>query len=1111
MLFRARNLDRPRNKRVGGGKTGLATKRAVLAAGAFLALAGCGGADGPGAETVAGNDRGVGLMGQHDFAGAEEVFADVVRAAPDWLDVRVNLAIATLNRQREGDETLALEILAGVLEADPQHLRALYTSAILRFHGGDVATATALFRRVVEADPRDAYAAYFLGQCLLQGGDNEAAAPWFLKVVELDPNLVSAYYTGSLALRRLGRTEEALTLLREFERRRPSPAARTAEIKYLRMGPKAEAVAVSQEQTTPSERPDGPLFGAPTILAQDLIGADGWTITAVDVNADGRQDLVGTASRGVAVFIGQTGPAGAEYGFERIADHPLATSEGAGAVLWGDLDEDGLIDAVLCGPSGAAHWRRTTDGWRPEAALGDRPCAAGAMFDADNDGDLDVFTAGPEGNALYNNNRDGTFARLDDAGLQGGDGRQVLAADLDSDRDLDILVLNREPPHDVWRSGLAWRYDAPAGFDDLKATALQAVTVMDSDADGHREIYGATPTGEILRWRYDGLAWNREPVAAAIVAGDPPAPATHQLDVADFDGDGAVELLRAFGDELTVLDPRTGAILWRQTVPGLATARAAVHDAGRGASVVAIGADGLLMWSPGPGRHPFLAIAPTGRGENAQTRSNASGIGTEVRVRFGGRWSIHDALDPHSGPGQSLQPISVGLGGAAEADFIALQWSDGVSQTELALAAGQRHVIVETQRQIGSCPVLFVWDGSGFRFVSDVLGGAALGYLMAPGKYAPPRPAESYMLDSTLLAPRDGRYQVKLAEPMEENTYLDHAELAVYDLPAGWSMVLDERLAAGGAPATGRPIFYRRSASPVRVTTADGLDVTELATKADRSAPPPGPLDPRFIGLLAADQVLTLTFDERLDTEGAVLVAHGWIEYPYSQTSFAAAQAGVRYRPPTLEARGDDGVWRVVAAEFGYPAGMPRQMALPLPALPAGARALRLKSNMEIYWDALAVVWEAPPELEQPRVTASALVAARVARTGFAKRTTGRQRQPHYDYRDRAPFWDAKAPRGFYSALGDATDLLRDIDGGLAIIGSGEEIHLEFAAAPDPPPGYQRRFVLRFDGWAKDMDLYTRDGRTVEPLPVPQGVVAEVLARGARLNERHNVRFQDGM
>ena len=64
----------------------------------------------------------------------------------------------------------------------------------------------------------------------------------------------------------------------------------------------------------------------------------------------------------------------------------------------------------------------------------------------------------------------------------------------------------------------------------------------------------------------------------------------------------------------------------------------------------------------------------------------------------------------------------------------------------------------------------------------------------------------------------------------------------------------------------------------------------------------------------------------------------GWVEYPYAQTVFAAWQAGAPYPAPTLEARDGDGRWHVVAREFGYPAGMPRRMTLPLAAAARPAR-----------------------------------------------------------------------------------------------------------------------------------------------------------------------------
>ena len=1044
------------------------------------------------ADLVAANDRGVALMGRYEYAAAEVVFADVAKQAPAWLDARVNLAVATLNRQQDGDERLALDILAAVIEEDPQHLRALYTSAVLNLYLGDAEPATQLFRQVVAADPADAYAAYFLGQSLLQQGDYESAAEWLVKSAELDPYLRSAYWAGSQALRRVGNADEATKLLADYQRFETNPAARLAGFSYARMGPKAAALAVTPTPPAAASTPEGPLFAAPRTLAAE--GAN--IVTSADFDGDGWPDLFasGTAT---AVYAG-----GAE-GFAPVSDHPLAAL-GPTAPLWGDIDDDGLLDVVFCDADGIRYRRQSAEGWTAATAFADKPCTAAALFDADHDGDLDIFATSSAGNELVNNNRDGTFRLLaEERGLVGSAGRQVLIADLDGDRDLDIAVLNRVAPHDVWQNDRTWQYRPMAALDDFRATELAAATTADADADGRLEIYGLTPDGELLRWRDIGAGWTREPLAASGLG------VGIQLDAADFDGDGGIDILSVADGGFAIVDGRSGKTMFEQEVAGLNSAFAVPLNAADGPALIAASADGLWLWPPGTGRHRFLTIQPVGRSEADQMRSNASGIGTLVKIRAGGRWGVRRTLDTHSGAGQSLKPLSVGLGGHDKADFVALEWSDGVSQTELDLAAGERHVIAETQRQLASCPVFFVWDGSAFRFVSDVLGGAALGYLAAPGSYTQPRPVESYLLASSTLKPTDdGHYRIKLSEPMEENAYLDAARLTVFDLPPGWSMVLDERLATGGAPATGRPIFFRRSQLPGQVVDATGRDVTKLAIGHDQQAPPPGDVDKRFIGLLAEEQTLTLTFDKPLSGEGAVLVADGWIEYPYSQTVFAAWQAGRRYRPPTLEARSADGAWQPLAVEFGYPAGMPRTMALPLPALPPDTDALRLSSNMEIYWDRLRVVWEEP--LEGARTTILKPSSARVARSGFAKRSTGPQRLPHYDYQRRSPAWDAKVPTGFYTAFGDAQELVAENDGALAIIGSGEEIDLAFPAL-DAVPDHTRYFAIRFHGWAKDMDLYTLHGHTVAPLPSRDDLDEQQRAKRQRLHDHYNVRFEAGL
>ena len=129
-----------------------------------------------------------------------------------------------------------------------------------------------------------------------------------------------------------------------------------------------------------------------------------------------------------------------------------------------------------------------------------------------------------------------------------------------------------------------------------------------------------------------------------------------------------------------------------------------------GPSVITSSSTGVEKWPPGSGRFNFLSVVPSGRSEADQMRSNGSGIGTQARLRTSGRWTVDVVLDSHSGPGQSLMPLSFGLGGHSRADYIALSWSDGVTQTEIDLLSGKLHEIAETQRQLASCPVIFVWD-----------------------------------------------------------------------------------------------------------------------------------------------------------------------------------------------------------------------------------------------------------------------------------------------------------------------------------------------------------------------------------------------------------------
>jgi tetratricopeptide (TPR) repeat protein len=1072
-------------------------------------------------EDLVRHNRAVGLMGQYQYDAALAELAALVGNYPDNSDLRIDWSIATLNRQQQGDEAKALAELEDVLKKSANNLRAHYISGLLKLNAGELAQATPHFEQVVTADPGDAYASYYLALSLAQQGLYQAALARYERTIDLDPYLLSAYYGAFQTLRKLGNDERAREMLGQYEKMATNPRSRQAEYKYTRMGPKAEIRALNYGEPEIAAFPSGPLFQGPTALLENLQPDSSQqrpNLTTADINSDGYLDLLiagsnpGSATPN-SILLGK-----ADGGFVLAEDHFLTHIPGINAALWADIDNDGLVDLYLCRNGANQHWRQTEHGrWEDISheitANGNWNTRDGALFDADHDGDLDIFLINADGpNELLNNNLNGTFRALAaEQGLQGrGPGSQsVILADLDRDRDTDIVVINAQGGHEVYLNELLWNYRQAPGFDDFKSSPATAAVAQDRDADGIPELYTLSADGQVRMWQPDAQKVWQATVFKQDRDGRPAA--DPRMAMLDINGDGSTELLRSIDTGWSVSQIQNGQLTQISTADqtDLLNWIPVNHQVSAGPAIVGITQSGQLFhWPPGQGRHEFAGLQFSGMdAEEHSMRSNASGIGTYAAIRVTDRWTVIHAFRQSSGPGQSLQPYSVGLGGAARADFIMLEWSDGVYQTELNVAAGELHRISETQRQLASCPVLFAWDGQTYRFVSDILGVGGLGFAIGRGEYSVPRPRENFQLPEGLLKPRHGSFRFSFSEPMEETAYLDQARLSAYDLPPGWQLVLDERMAILGPQASGKPVFFRTERLPSRAVNDRQQDVTAYILEADHQAAPAGELDPRFIGLLKQEHSLILEFDEPLDKNVGepTLVIDGWIEYPYSQTMFAAWQAGVPYQAPSLDIPGKNGQWRTLLEQFGYPAGMPRRMSVPLGKLPDGVTRLRLRTNQEIYWDRIAIVYaETPPRMEHHNFP---LESAGLRANGFPLRTTGEQRLPHYDYDRSPPFWDTRHMAGFYTEFGDATDLVEARDDAVAIIGPGEEVNIAFRDdAGQVREGWTRIYVFESFGWAKDMDMYTLDGSTVGPLPTSgkDGVKRD------QLHGKYNTRYRSG-
>lgn len=1091
---------------------GLAVLLPALLLPALLLLPGCGREQPapaapfqPTAADVEAHNRALALMGRFEFEEAVPAFEAVLARAPGWDDARVNLAIALLNTQEEPALDRAQAELGRVLDRQPGHLRAATSSGLIHLYRGQAAQALPLLQRVADADPDDAYALSWVGSALKALDRHEEAVAWFTRAFTREPYLQSAYYEAFQSLLALDRAGEGDALLEAYQRLAGNPLARLAQFKYSRMGRKAMAVAGDAPRAADvPARPAGAFLGEPSALALGgaVLGEEAGTPVAADLDGDGFVDLFVPAARSTPQGSRGRVLRGTSAGFEPVPGHPLGRVEGVRTALLGDLDNDGRVDAYLLRSGSNVLLVQGKDGGfrdvteQAGAGGGGGTSVDGLLADLDHDGDLDIYLVKSDARGeLLSNNLDGTFRALGASTGVGGDGRAgvgVVAADLDLDRDLDLVLLHAQPPHELWWNDRLWSWTPEAAQGTAAAflaSPAQALLAADADSNGYVELY-ATWRGEVARWALGpGRAFTRS-VALAPDATATPAVA---LAVADLDADMRLDLLAFSADggvRACTLGAAGGAEAYAAPAGTWGPASLLVRDPARGPELAwNAGERGLLLRAPLPSRYQRLALALSGKTKDAdEMRSNASGLGTRATVVVGERACVHLVLRAHSGPGQGLQPLAAGLGPAGQADYVSLDWPDGLLQTEAGLASGRLHRLEEVQRQTSSCPVLFCWDGQRHRFVTDLLGVGGIGFWVAPGTYAPPVPRENVLLPEGLPVARDGRYVLKLGEPMEEACYLDHADLVAWDLPPGWQLVLDERLAIQGPAATGEARFFRTEVLPVRAVDGSGADVTDSVRGVDGRAAPVGERDHRFLGRTHGT-TLVLEFDRDLEALPGqpLLVADGWVEYPYASIMFAAWQAGAAYEAPTLEARGADGAWTVVQEQLGYPAGMPRRMSFPLAGLPRGTRALRLRTTQEVYWDRLAVAGAEP--CPQARRSVLPRRKALLDEVGFARRTTGPQRLPHYDWERRLPLWDCRHQAGTYTRFGDVEALVAATDDALVVFGPGEEVHLEWEASlPPPAAGWTRRHVLEATGWCKDSDLATRDGDTVGPLPVREGV-----------------------
>ncbi len=1138
----------------------------------LIGLTGCSPAEGEPGDPVASMNRGVGLLEEYNYGDAYRVFDRLVRAHPGWEAAHVNRGIAALNLQKDDEKKIdylpiAEQAFVRALEINPKCIHALLSRGMLYQHTNRVDEMLRDFDAAARLDPRDPQVLFQRAVALMEKGRGDEARADLEKVVQLQPSFASAYWRLRESYVKSGEPQTMSAAIKEFQRLESAEMGIKAGIKYGEGGKYNLAIRNSVPPGWKGPVPAWKAQEAPMFAPRDVISAGPIALKKrpddkhaapafglCDLTGDGVLELVTCGEKGeggaLAVAVHSLHASGA-WELRRML--PFEAALCATVCASGDLDGDFDTDLVLAGEGWLRIYLNDGTGELNEQSLkAEGASHAGFpvrlyVLDADSDWDLDIVCLRqqkePDGKVrsrleVLNNNRDGTFKEIAQAsGIPVLDfpAVELVAADLDGDVDLDFLVFDGATgAAHAFANDRVWKYhrvDAGDAGEDAapKATGLVSTAGGDFDGDGDEDL--VLFCGESLRfWRNAGGLVFEEDAAFTKRFGAFGGAAGV---LADFQGALSVSLI-VFGAE----DPAAGSASPRgavfiaspdaeKAVPLLLGGVGA--DAERSATAAVLGPDrppAVIVYDSAAGAVSFPLATRSGwlvldlegpkKPVSKLERANAAGVGASVEVRAGprsARFLVHTGA---GGAARAPARVFCGLAGAPGADYVRILWPDSVLQSELGLAGGRVRKIKEIERKPSSCPILFTWTGKGWELVADFLGVGGLGYLELPGVYSKPDPSEYVLLPA--LEPAGGRYLLDILEPLEECTYLDELKLTVVDHPAQLTVIPEEMFAVKGPAPEFRLLAFRERLFPVSARNDGGADVTREVRDVDRRYANEVRRDARFPGLAVGDHAIELDFGGGIRTFFAgprqprmYLFLHGYVEYGYSTSNFAAWQAKAVFHAPSVRAeRG--GKWVTLREEWGFPAGYPRYMTVDLTGLlePWDHR-LRVDTNMDIHWDqAFLADASAGDSLS---VTELAADAAELGFRGFPpEEAPDGESPPVYAHRDFDPETSFKTLPGNYTRYGDVRDLLSSVDDRFAILGPGDGLAFEVSVdrLPPLPPGYQRTFLARAFGYCKDMDLYTAHPDRVEPLPFrgmsgypyrPEEARASPAAQGAYAGE----------
>ncbi len=1019
---------------------------------------------------------------------------------------------------RQGNFELAAQRLGQAQKLAPGNGQLYYLLGVLESKRGNPAQAIVELRRAVQINPHGLEAMYLLAQELERQGDpkSEAEFQQLLEqiLVQQPGNPAALLELGRVAAKR-GDGQTLHSVIAQLAAHAaswpaevqpqwaalqaaaagPDPRAAAVRIAFLRnslmrMPDFRQSLSVIQPAAGNEAAPfthflllPSPTF-APPPADTAIRFQPGPAQTGEGYSWIGAISLTGEGSPVIAVANSNSVrlATGAAFPFPGGSANEVLNPE---SILPVDFNYDFKTDLVLAGAGGVRFLRQesassftdVTAQTKLPPALLHAPYTGAWAIDVEADGDMDILLGTHQGPpVVLRNNGDGSFtviqpfARI--SGLRG-----FAWVDLDGDGNPDAALIDGSGALHFFhnqRGGLFRELALPNNLPHVKA-----VTVADVSGAGTLALVALEETGALV------AITNVEGWKVAQLGNAPQFAGEVRLRAADLDNNGAVDLL------LVPVQPNAGdppgALVWlgnggqkftplpQPVGPARVFAVADVNGDGR-LDLLGLSAAGQPQQALNQGSktYQWQILRPRARQATGDQRINSFGIGGEMELRSGLMLQKQPITSPQ---------LHFGLGEQGGADVVKILWPNGMENAEFGLKADQE--VLTEQRLKGSCPFLFAWNGKQIGFVKDAVPwGSAIGLQIdSVGSSKIAATEEWYKIGRDQLVPHDGYYDLRITGELWETYYYDYLKLMVVDHPVGTEIFTDERFVV---PPVKLAMTAVAPPHPIAKAVDDrGTDVTEIVSK----------LDGRYLDTFGRGQYQGLTRDHFVEIDlghdvpanGPLwLIAKGWVHPTDSSVNVAISQGSQqKARSLSLEVPDGHGGWRTARANLGFPAGRKKTCLIDLENvfLPGTPRKLRLRTNLEVYWD--SIEWAQGMPDAQLKVTRLDPSLADLHYRGYSVVHQANASSPELpDYNRIASstqIW--RDLEGYYTRYGDVRELLAGIDDRYVIMNAGDEITLRFAEQPPPPTGWVRDYVIAGDGWIKDGDYNTVDSRTVQPLP----------------------------